>query len=162
MSPFARKIAANSYIYSAFSYCPLVWHFCPGSSTSKIEKIGKKAHKFLDSESVFTSFEIKRLRLIATEIFKTLNNINPPYMKEIFKKKSNRSSLRFGNNLQCTGKWYSSYAKNSLSYLGPILWNFLPHEVKSIKRLSEFKGFINSWGIPGCPYYEKFVNYMNS
>ena len=30
MSPFVRKIAANSYIYSAFSYCPLVWHFCPG------------------------------------------------------------------------------------------------------------------------------------
>ena len=28
--------------------------------------------------------EIKRLRTLATEIFKTLNDINPNYMKKIF------------------------------------------------------------------------------
>ena len=93
MSPFVRKIAANNYIYSIFSYCPLVWHFCPGSSTSKIEKIGKKVHKFLDSESDFTSFEIKRLRLIAIEIFKTLNDINPPYIERFSRK--NQTVLHF-------------------------------------------------------------------
>ena len=28
--------------------------------------------------------EIKRLRVLATEIFKTVNNLNPNYMKDVF------------------------------------------------------------------------------
>ena len=30
--------------------------------------------------------EVKRLRTLALEVFKTLNNMNPEYMKEIFHK----------------------------------------------------------------------------
>ena len=33
--------------------------------------------------------EIRRLRTLAVEIFKTLNEINPPYMKSIFTPKEN-------------------------------------------------------------------------
>ena len=35
------------------------------------------------------TMEIRRLRTLAVEIFKTLNEINPPYMKNIFKPKEN-------------------------------------------------------------------------
>ena len=30
--------------------------------------------------------EVKRLKTLALEVFKTLNNVNPEYMKEIFHK----------------------------------------------------------------------------
>ena len=33
--------------------------------------------------------EIRRLRTLAVEIFKTVNKINPPYMKNIFTRKEN-------------------------------------------------------------------------
>ena len=33
--------------------------------------------------------EIKRLQTLATEIFKTINNINPSYTKKIFTPKTN-------------------------------------------------------------------------
>ena len=33
--------------------------------------------------------EIKRLRTLATEIFNTINNINPSYIKNIFTPKTN-------------------------------------------------------------------------
>ena len=29
----------NSFIFSNFNYCPLVWHLCPCKSSQKIEKI---------------------------------------------------------------------------------------------------------------------------
>ena len=35
------------------------------------------------------SMEIKRLRILATEIFKTINNLNPIFMKNIFTPKVN-------------------------------------------------------------------------
>ena len=33
---------------------------------------------------------IKRIKSLATEIFKTINNLNPPLLKEIFKTKVSR------------------------------------------------------------------------
>ena len=36
------------------------------------------------NESGKQSMEVKRLRTLALEIFKTLNNLNPNYIKEIF------------------------------------------------------------------------------
>ena len=64
-------------------------------STSQIEKILELCLKLLYNNAPETyddlliktlqSFmEIKRLRTLATEIFKTLNDKNPNYMKEIF------------------------------------------------------------------------------
>ena len=38
-----EKIAMiNSFVYSNFNYCPLVWHFCSCESLQKIEKIQKR------------------------------------------------------------------------------------------------------------------------
>ena len=40
--------------------------------------------------------EIKRLRNLATEIFKTVNNLNPSFMKDIFTSKEN-AKVRLNN-----------------------------------------------------------------
>ena len=38
-----EKIAIiNSFVYSHFNYCPLVWNFCPCESSQKIKKIKKR------------------------------------------------------------------------------------------------------------------------
>ena len=39
--------------------------------------------------------EVKRLRKLALEIFETLNNLNPEYMKEIFYKTTNHTHRPF-------------------------------------------------------------------
>ena len=36
-----------------------------------------------------STVEVQRLRTLATEIFKTINNLNPKFTKDIFKLKSN-------------------------------------------------------------------------
>ena len=45
----------------------------------------KSDYNNLLKKSGKTKMEEKRLRNLATDIFKTLNNINPTYLKEIFK-----------------------------------------------------------------------------
>ena len=63
----------NSFIYSNFNYCPLVWHFSSCKSTAKIEKIHKRCLKMLLNDNISDyntlldksgkpSMEIKRLR----------------------------------------------------------------------------------------------------
>ena len=90
----------NSFVYYNFNYCPLIWHFSSRESSQKIGKIQKRCLRLEldDYESDYgnlikkngtTTMEIKRLRTLATEIFKTMNNINPSYMKNIFTRKTN-------------------------------------------------------------------------
>ena len=66
------------------------------------------------------TMEIKRLRCLALEIFKTVNNLNPYYMKEIFSKTTNltRRPLDINFNQNNTTK----YGINSLRSLGPQIW----------------------------------------
>ena len=95
-----QKVLLNSFVYSNFNYCPLVWHFCSSKSLYKIEKIQERALRLLHNDfasdyaellkkSGKATMEIKRLRCLALEIFKTVNNLNPCYMKEIFSKTTN-------------------------------------------------------------------------
>ena len=74
---------------SNFNYCPLVWHFCSAQSVWNLEKIQERALRLLYNDNV-SSYEhilanackpIRRLRLLALEIFKTLNDLNPIFIK---------------------------------------------------------------------------------
>ena len=100
MGKSEKEAIINSFILSNFSYCSLVWHFSSCESIRKIEKIEKRCLRIIlnDYESDYETLlrnsnkptmEIRRLRPLAVEIFKTLNEINPPYMKNIFTSKEN-------------------------------------------------------------------------
>ena len=88
-----------SFIMSNFNYCPLTLHFCGEKNTKKIEKIQERALRFIyrdyDSsyesllmKSQLPSLKIRRLRAIALEAFKILNNLPPVYLNDLlaFKK----------------------------------------------------------------------------
>ena len=91
-----EKVAiVNCFIYANFNYCPLVWHFSTCESIRKIEQIQKRCLRIVlddyDSDddvllrkSGKVTMEIERLRVLAIEIFKKVNNLNPNYMKDIF------------------------------------------------------------------------------
>ena len=77
----AKKILIESFILANFNYCPLVWYFCSSESLNKQEKIQKRSLRFLfdDYESDYEhllvlankpSLQVRKLRLLAIEIFK--------------------------------------------------------------------------------------------
>ena len=77
-----KEALINSFIFSNFNYCPLVWHFCSCKSSQKIEKIQLRCLRIIYNDyssdyqtllklSQKPSMEIKRLRNLALEIFKT-------------------------------------------------------------------------------------------
>ena len=135
-------------------HCPLAWHFCPKSSQNKIEKIQHSCLQLLtnDYDSDYKqllektekpTMEIRRLHTLALEIFKTLNDLNPTFMKNIF-----------NFSPQCTHKKHdifvhrrktANYGDKSLKSVGPHIWNSLPDEIKATTSLSIFKKFIKNW-----------------
>ena len=158
----SRYLEVNSFIFSNFNYCPLIWHFSIFDSEDKLEKLYQRSLKFLNDKSdipqtELVSMKVKRLRTLAIEIFKTLNNLNPSYMKDILKTPTFRSSNRLKFNIQTQKFNHIKYGRKSLRVLGPMLWNSLPNEVKCIETLPKFKTFIKTCGTDTCPHYKDFT-----
>ena len=149
-----KEILLNSLVYSNFNYCLLVWHFCSAKSVKKIEKIQERALRILynnfssDLESILnksgkSTVEVKRLRTLALEVPKTLNNMNLQYMTEIFHKTAftTHRPLNLGVNENHTTK----YRNKGLICLGAHIWNSLPNQIKEETDYAKFKEFTDDW-----------------
>ena len=86
--------------------------------------------------------EVKRLRTLAQEVFKTLNNTNPKYMKEIFHKIA--FSTQRSLNLEVNKNHTVKYGNKSLRCLGPHIWNSLPYQIKKETDYTKLKEFIKN------------------
>ena len=96
----------KSFVYPIFNSCLPVWHFysCESLQKKKKEKEKEKTKIKIslrlvldDYESNYgnlikkngtTTMKVNRLRTLVTKIFKTINNINPSYMKNMFTPKT--------------------------------------------------------------------------
>ena len=81
--------------------------------------------------------QITRIKQLAIEIFKTLNNLNPELMKNIFTIKQN-ATVR-PHNLLVRSHKAATYVDKSLRILGPKVWNALSTEIKRETSLCKFK-----------------------
>ena len=153
MSQKTINAAINSFVLSNFNYCPLTWHFTTAKSRRKVEKIHERALRlyFTDNLNTYeemllksdkTTMEVDRLKKLCIEIYKTLNNLNAPYMKTIFRKPSNRTSNRLKHNIYTPKHYQATFGTKSLRVLGPKLWNTLPENIKSADSLPIFKRLI--------------------
>ena len=87
--------------------------------------------------------EIKRLSTLATKIFKTINDINPNYMKEIFYLSPHKTHKKY--DLFVPSCNTTRDGNHSLRVLGPHIWNSLPVEIKQLSFLNALKNFIKKW-----------------
>ena len=111
------KMLLDSFIFSNFNYCPLVWHLCSTALSQKIKKIQERTLRLLynDSYSSYNSLllkaerrtmEVSRLRRLSIEVFKTSKFLNPDFMRTYFKKSSHspgrKNSLVFNRTKTIT------------------------------------------------------------
>ena len=156
-----RETLVQSFVYSNFNYCPLVWCFSSAASMQRIEKIQERALRFLyhDHSSSYSellskssrcTMHISRLKVLCVEIFKTLKSLNPSFMQDIFKSKLSNYSLRQPFDLQHHRPNQVTFGSNSLRSLGPQIWNGLPNNIKTADNLNIFKRMIKEWDGPNC------------
>ena len=84
--------------------------------------------------------EAKRLRTMVYEIFKTLNNLNPVFMKDIFHYSLNVTHKK--HDLYIHTQNTTKFGNKSLRSCGVNIWSTLPEYIKSTTSLLEFKKFI--------------------
>ncbi len=151
----------NAFVVSNFLYRPLVRHMCCLSDCKKIENVQERALRYglndfnntysnlLQTASKSTLY-LARLRILAIEIYKTLNDISPLCMKDVFIQKEVTYGLRDVNLLVQPKFKTVSYGHNTIKYQGSKLWNNLPNDLKKMNYLSSFKCEIQKWSGPEC------------
>ena len=92
--------------------------------------------------------EVKHLRTVGLKVFKTLNNLNPPFMEEIFHR--TKWLTHRANNIQVNVHKTVKNDGKSLRTLGPHIWNSFSEHMKVETNSIKFRECINQWFGPIC------------
>ena len=89
----------ETFIESQFAYCPLVWMCCDKTSDNRINHLHERALRTVYNDNVSTfgkllekdnsvTIHVRNLRILATELYKTKENLVAPTMYEIFEQRN--------------------------------------------------------------------------
>ena len=97
------------------------------------------------------SIHERNLQVLATEIYKISNDLSMPLMKDIFL--INRNTYNLGQNSQFSRRRRNTvyHGTESISNLGPKIWDLEPSNLKEIRELDKFKKAIKQWKPEDCP-----------
>ena len=94
--------------------------------------------------------KIITLRLLAIEVFKCVNKLDPKYLNEMFTTKKCPFDFRDTFILERAKSNTTKYGLKSFRNYGARIWNLLPNNCKSVVSLGDFKNIIKSWNGPSC------------
>ena len=155
MSTNQAQLLMRSFVMSQFSYCPLIWMCHNRKINTQINKLYERTfrlvysdksssfRKLLERDNSVTIHE-RNIEVLLTEIFKIKSGAAPEIMAEIFKFKDHSYDLRKINCLQRRILKSCKYGSETVSNLGPKLWN-IPKNIKKAEILQEFKNKIKYW-----------------
>ena len=152
----------KSFIESQFSYCPLVWICYDKTSDNRINHLHERAFRTVYNGNVSTfekllekdnsvTIHVRSLRILATELYKTKENLVALIMHDIFEQRNIQYNLRSQTDFQLGSVKKVNCGLRALKYLCPKIWNIVPFDTKNSETLEQFKMKIKSWKPKHCP-----------
>ena len=158
-----RKTVIKSFFMSLFNYCPLVWMCHNRSYNNRINQLHERSLRMVYNDK-WSSFEdllrkdgsvsihVKNIQVLMTEMYKVKNNLAPILLSEVFKlKPTSTYNLRTVGEFEIRRVRTTNFGTESLSFLGPKLWNTVPLSIRNVETLKEFKSKIRYWIPESCP-----------
>ena len=148
-----RKISMKYFIVSQFNYCPIIWMYCQRKSNNLINRIHERALRiayndyFSDFNSLLRkdnniTIHQRNVQALSVEIYKTLNDLNPTIMHDVFSVKGhNFSTLK--QNLAYPNPRTISYGVETFGYKASQIWSKIPRDIQQIEDISIFKKSIS-------------------
>ena len=153
----------NAVILSTFNYCLLIWMSCNKGANTQIDCTHKRAPQILyrDYESSFEALlarigsngiHVNSVQKLMTEIFKSMNGLNPPLVWQFHERKHVTYNLRMQNLCKLPPIKTMNFGLDSISFRGSFLWNNLDDSIKREKTLACFQKRIGKWSGARCTY----------
>ena len=122
---------------------------------TKINRIHERALRIVYDDNVSTFEDLLvnsgSIQNIAIEVYKALHNLSSVLMSDLFSFKNTMYNIRGGGKLKMSNIKTTNYGSETISYLGPKVWDLVPNEIKSISSLDVFERKIKAWTPTTCP-----------
>ena len=152
----------NSFFKTQFNYCLLIWMCHSREKNRKISRLHERCLRTIynDKQSSFNDLLEKdgsvliherNLQALATEMYKIINGLSTPLMKDIFPIKTNLYNLRQNSQFSRPQINTVYHGTESVSNIGPKIWNLVPSNLKEINYLDKFDKAIKQWKTEDCP-----------
>ena len=130
---------------------------------TKINQFHKRALRFLydDFDSNFeellkmdgsVTIHHKCIQKLTIEIYNIKNKVSNGMLNSFFKLKKSNYILRRNSTFVRTLPSTNKYGIDSVSCLGPKLWEILPTDLRGNISLTNFKNKIKKWVPDHCPF----------
>ena len=156
MNAEKKKILMNSFFNAQFNYCPLVWMLHSRMNNNIIWNFHERclrliyndknsSYKKLLTKDGSVSIHYKNIQALATEFYKIKNGFSPEHFTEIFARETeSHYNLRRCNDFRIPSIRTVYHSTESISFLGPKIWNILSDEISFPCRLC--KVYVNGVG----------------
>ena len=146
----------KAFIYSQLGYFPLVWMLYSKKINIRIKSLHECVLRvvYKDYDVIFSELLCKNksvtihqrnLQLLATEIFKTKNKLNPEIVEEIFTFENVDYNLRNNLSLKVDNLKTVYHGTEFLTNIGAKIWDLLQNDLKKLKPLPTFKSKNSDW-----------------
>ena len=112
----------------------------------------ENSYKELLSKSATSLMNVKRLRALCVELYKTMNKLNSSFKRDIFQLWLSNRPVRekYKKNMIILEFNLVSYEKKNWITFSRNLWNSLSYCIKSSKNLKSLERRIKHWNGEGC------------
>ena len=105
--------------------------------------------ELLDKDKGVT-IHVKNVRALAVGMFKVSNNYLTSLMSQIFDKRNNVYDFRNPSEFARRNGRSVFNGTESISFLGPKIWDIVPSELKQLEMENAFKKEIKKWKPVNC------------
>ena len=91
------------------------------------------------------------LKLLAVEMYKAKNGIEPNVLGKFVTKREHRYNSRQFSDFLKDKAYSTTYGIESIRILGPKIWDLIPEEIRCTGNLDLFREKIRKWKIKHCP-----------
>ena len=160
-SPFLSRLNKltmfHTIILSNINYSHLAWHIYSESNSNRFEKTQECALRFVydDFDSKYEGLldkanipflHIKRLRTMAIDTFRILNNMSPSVLSDLVRvKECSTYNFKYQNILQVPKVHTTKYGKKSFRFAAAVLWNSFHDNFRQESSFNFFKVVQSCW-----------------
>ena len=157
-----RKVLMSAFFNAQFRYCPLIWMLHSRQNNNKIKHLPERCLRLIHNNK-FSSYEEllekdgsvsihhKNIRSLAIQMFQIKNGQSLEIASDILTQTTQNYNFRQNRDFRIRSVKSVHHGSESISYLGPKIWEIVPAKTKETNSLNSFKIEIRKWVPQSCP-----------